>query len=127
MVDHHSRRISNVFGDARFLILPKFNHICPKKFPRGCGCFSAFRKLMNMPLLPENNAWYVKVVNNAASDVFAVSSHEAAINLRLKLAVIDNSLENFSEKDFSQVLDVDVFFDDTWYYRGFKFPMVLRL
>jgi len=48
---------------------------------------------MNIPLPPENIAWYVQVeaVNIAASDVFADSRHEAAINFQCKLAAIDNT------------------------------------
>ena len=83
----------------------------------GRESLATFCGIMGMPLPSETKTWQsqVKAVNDAASDGFANSRHEAAINLRRKLAEDDGQIE-----DFSQVIDVAVSYDGTWHYRGFK-------
>ena len=83
----------------------------------GRESLATFCGIMGMPLPSETKTWQsqVKAVNDAASDGFANSRHEAAINLRRKLAENDGQIE-----DFSQVSDVAVSYDGTWHHRGFK-------
>ena len=83
----------------------------------GRESLATFCGIMGMLLPSKTKTWQsqVKAVNDAASNEFANSRHEAAINLRRKLAEVEGQIE-----DLSQIIDVAVSCDGTWHHRGFK-------